>query len=77
MSWSGGTEIFDTVINEIYKHKEITYAIRKSIIIKLLDVLEGQDWDNVCESDYFNNSLVNLIVKEKHPNWYEEEEYED
>ena len=74
MGWSGGTEIFDAVVKEIYKHKTITPIIKKNIINKLLDVLEGQDWDNVCESDYFKDPLVNFIVKERHPDWYEEEE---
>lgn len=53
MGWGGGTEILDTVINSM-KSVDIDIDIQKVIVKQLLDVLEEQDYDNVCESKYYS-----------------------
>jgi len=69
MGWCGGTEIFDTVIDSMIDNK-----IESPELIKdLINVLEDHDWDNLCESDYYDYGPVNKIIKEIHPNWFEDE----
>ena len=66
MSWGGGTQIFDVVVNNLFKH-ELEPVIIKDIVINLLDVLESQDWDNVGESSYFDDPLIKFVLKERYP----------
>jgi hypothetical protein len=40
--------------------------IRKNIYIEMIKVLEGQDWDNICECDNTDPAFQNA-VKRLHP----------
>ena len=68
MGWSGGTEIFDTVVKDVLEEKS-----KEEIIKNLLDALTDLDWDNVDESYYFDHPIVFKVIKETFPHWFEEE----
>ena len=72
MGWGGGTEIFDTVADELTCGKyeeggdlwaidiepEITYQILSSLYIEL----SRQDWDNEYESRYWDHPVIGRIL---------------
>ena len=68
MGWSSGTEIFDTVVKDVLENKS-----KNEIIKNLLGVLTDADWDTINESKYFNDPIVLEVIKEKFPEWFDEE----
>lgn len=69
MGWCSATEIFDVVVGEI-----LHPGLDKEGIIKLLiETLENNDWDCHQDSVYYDNPIVQKILKELHPRWFEEE----
>ena len=69
MGWNGGTQIFDTVANELDylrnyvslpQHSEGDYF--KAVLVPLLCTLEDMDWDNHQESDYWEHPIVGAIL---------------
>lgn len=68
MGWSSGTEIFDTVANEIV---DISYnwtgepyheAIVTPLLTKLYEQLSYKDWDTECESEYWDDPVIGKIL---------------
>lgn len=67
MGWSGGTDIFDEVVAEL---QELSYRWTRTEnhedflvpLKELLLVLEDQDWDNKCESDYYDDPVIGKIL---------------
>ena len=70
MGWSGGTYIFDAVLDHVLADKEID---KKELITDLISVLADRDWDTEGESEYWDHPLVQEIFREKYPNWFEDE----
>ena len=60
MGWGGGTQIFDTVVEALRKAK-VTDKQFKTVIVNLNEVLGWQDWDNLCESDYYDDPQIKDI----------------
>lgn len=60
MGWCGGTKIFDKVI-EALREAKVTDEQFKTVIVDLNGVLEDQDWDNLCESDYYDDPQIKDI----------------
>ena len=65
MGWSGGTEIFDCVLNKMNSISQ-DYEIQHSALIilaeELVKVLEDQDWDNHSESNYWTHPVIGKIL---------------
>lgn len=69
MGWGGGTEIFDQVADDLI---EINYEwsgddkLEYSIVFKplknLYKVLSDKDWDNECESKYWDHPIIGRIL---------------
>jgi hypothetical protein len=68
MGWSGGTQVFDSVVESII---QFTYPedMKRKQIVSLLSTLEDLDWDNVGESAYYNHPLVKRAIEIVHPEW--------
>jgi len=67
MGWSGGTEIMDSIVYCL--EDEIKDAgIRENIYIEMIKVLEGQDWDTICECENTDPVFRNA-VKRLYPDW--------
>ncbi len=65
MGWCGGTEIFDEVVG--FALTAMPTATRhevRGLVKALIMVLEQHDADNLCESEYYDNSLVKQAFKE-------------
>lgn len=69
MGWSGGTRVFDTVV-EALREAKVTDKQFKTVIVDLNEVLECLDWDNLCESDYYED----LQIKDIFDLWEYEED---
>jgi hypothetical protein len=75
MGWGGGTEIFDQVADDIIdvswnwtresKHEDVVIPL----LTKLYWVLSDKDWDNECESKYWDDPVIGKILG----NTFEEE----
>lgn len=67
MGWGGGTEIFDTVVEEL---KDLSYRWTgdeyhedfMEPLKNLLVVLEEMDYDNACESSYYDHPVIGKIL---------------
>jgi hypothetical protein len=60
MGWGGGTQVFDTVV-EALRGAKVTEDQFKRVIVDLNEVLECLDWDNLCESDYYDDPQIKDI----------------
>lgn len=64
MGWSGGTEIFDRVARDLMYIYDSVYDTDipmyqvLNVLSNLKSVLEDQDWDNACESDYWVHPII-------------------
>ncbi len=69
MGWSGGTEIFDCVVDALDNSLDIVYcpqhtdeAYMNLVLKPLLRVLEDQDWDTQNESTYWTHPIIGKIL---------------
>ena len=72
MGWSGGTEIFDCVLNKmdsISQDYEIQHRVLIILAEELVKALDNQDWDNHSESAYWTHAIIGKILG----NTFEEE----
>lgn len=69
MGWNGGTEIFDTVVKDLFEG-----STKEETIINLLGVLENLDWDNMCESFYYTHpTMKRILASHQPPLWNDDE----
>lgn len=73
MGWSGGTQVFDQVVYDL-KANNISGNEFYNIVYGLLAELEDMDWDNVCESDWYEDKEVQAVIRKMHPSWFEDDE---
>ncbi len=73
MGWSGGTRVFDQVVYDL-KANNISGNEFYNIVWNLLAELEDMDWDNVCESDWYEDKEVQAVIRKMHPIWFEDDE---
>lgn len=62
MGWSGGTEVFDAVVEELKADKTIYTETIINVLERLEDVLSDLDWDCQCESEYWEDALIGRIL---------------
>lgn len=60
MGWYGGTQIFDTLV-EALREAKVTDKQFKTILVDVNEALECQDWDNLGESDYYDDPQIKDI----------------
>lgn len=74
MGWSGGTDIFDCVVEDLLEAQ--VGADFDYIVYNLYQQLCNQDWDNFCESKYYMNERVMkaLDMQDEYEEWLEEQE---
>lgn len=71
MGWSGGTEIFDSVADDlmhIYNHvydTDIPMYQVLNVLENLQVILEAQDWDTPEESRYWHHAEIGEILGNK------------
>ena len=68
MGWCSATRIFDAVAEALLTDGDID---KKRILETVIDALEDGDWDCQQDSSYWDNPLVQEIMKERHPGWFE------
>jgi hypothetical protein len=73
MGWCSGTDIFDAVAADVID-SELPEAAQERIIKTLINAMEDHDWDCQGDSDYYEHPLVQRVVKELHPDWFEDED---
>ncbi len=66
MGWCSGTKIFDAVLKELVKKKDIDPV---EVVRALSTAMEGRDWDCQQDSEYYEHPLV----KKARPDWFEDE----
>jgi len=65
MGWSGGTEIFDCVADElieVYSSCDIPMYKVMNILSALKCTLEDQDWDTLNESTYWTHPKIGDVL---------------
>lgn len=60
MGWGGGTQIFDTLV-EALREAKVSDKQFKTILVDVNEALECQDWDNLSESDYYDDPQIKDI----------------
>lgn len=71
MGWCSATTIFDTVCDGLLSDEP---QDKKKIITELISALEDGDWDCQQDSDFWDHPLIQEIMKELHPDWFEDDE---
>ena len=61
MGWSGGTRIFDAVAEELYDQSFILTSAQADILVVLGKALQEADWDNECESSFWEDNRFKKI----------------
>lgn len=69
MGWCSGTEIFDAVVPAILGDE----IDKKKTLAALICALEDLDWDCQGDSSYYGHPLVQEVMRELHPRWFEGE----
>jgi len=70
MGWCSATEIFDAVCDGILSDEDKS---KKEVLTTLIASLEDGDWDCQQDSEYWDNPLVQEIMRELHPSWFDED----
>lgn len=68
MGWCSGTEIFDTVCKGLLSEEPKN---TKELLRDLVVVMEDYDWDCQSDSDFWDHPLVQEVMRELHPTWFE------
>jgi hypothetical protein len=72
MGWCSGTEIFDVVCEGLLANGADEPKTTKEILKELMVTLEDKDWDCQGESSFYNHRLIQEIMRELHPTWFDE-----
>jgi hypothetical protein len=71
MGWCSGTRIFDAVCEGLLSDEPKS---KKELLTELIAALEADDWDCQQDSAFWDNPLVQEVMRELHPRWFEDEE---
>jgi hypothetical protein len=66
MGWSGGTELFDRVMNVLEATLSFNYDGVDDCAdqyAEVIDAFRDQDWDNLCESEYYDHPVIGPLLK--------------
>lgn len=70
MGWCSATRIFDSVAGVLL---DDGVKDTEEVLTQLIAVLEDGDWDCQTDSQYYEHPIVQEIMKDLHPRWFEEE----
>ena len=70
MGWCSATMIFDAVCSAVLEEGEID---KKEIIAIVANALEDGNWDCQSDSAYYEDPIVQAVMREMHPRWFEDE----
>ena len=70
MGWCSGTDIFDSVCQVLF---DPNVRNGKEIVKRLVEILEDHDWDCHQDSRYWDTPVVQEVMRELHPSWFEDE----
>jgi hypothetical protein len=71
MGWCSGTRVFDVVAEALLSEEPVD---KKAILKSIISQLEDMDWDCQQDSDYYEHPLVQEVMREMHPRWFEDED---
>jgi len=74
MGWCSGTEIFDTVCDNLIIDDKVN---KKELLKSLIQVMWEHDWDCETDSEYIDDELVRECFIELDPDWTEKLEEMD
>jgi hypothetical protein len=69
MGWSSGTAVFDRVMGAIIQvvtdadDSYDTFVDVDDVYNEIVDAFRDADWDNLCESEYYNHPIVGKYLK--------------
>lgn len=69
MGWGSGVYVFDAICAELLTDKPID---KRNAIKALINALEDGDWDTHQDSEYYDDPIVQDVLKDLHPHWFEE-----
>lgn len=69
MGWCSATEIFDDMCSALLDEEKPEV---EALLSRLITVLEDNDWDCQPDSAYYDHPIVQKLMREKHPRWFED-----
>lgn len=72
MGWCSATPIFDA-IGKYVLDSELPEEKQFGIMRVLADALEEEDWDCQQDSDYYDHPIIQRVMKELHPHWFDDD----
>ena len=70
MGWSGGGEIFDSIVSAVTEEVPEAKA-RQRIYEKIIPTFEMFDWDSQMECGA-DDEAYNAALKKLHPKWFDD-----
>ena len=72
MGWCSATVIFDSVCDSLLVDGD-KKPTPEETIRALAAALEDGDWDCQQDSAYYGHPVVQKVMRELHPNWFDDE----
>lgn len=72
MGWSSGTHLFDAVCGEVLVGRSKKIA-KTDVIAILVAAMEDSDWDTHQDSEYWDHPVVQEVMRELHPDWFDDD----
>jgi hypothetical protein len=72
MGWGSGVYVFDSICEGLLGEESLD---KKAILKKVINALEDWDLDTHQDSDYYDDPLVQEVLKELHPHWFDDDEF--
>ena len=69
MGWSSGTVIFDQIAEIVLSDEPLD---KRATLKAVIAALESEDWDCQNDSEYWEHPIVQSIMREMHPRWFED-----
>jgi hypothetical protein len=70
MGWCSATVIFDQIAKIVLSDQPID---KKAVLKTVIKALEDGDWDCQQDSDYWDDPIVQSVMRELHPRWFEDQ----
>jgi hypothetical protein len=71
MGWGSGVYVFDSICEVLLGDEPFD---KKKVLKKVIEALEHGDWDTHDDSAYIDDLLVQEVLKELHPHWFDGED---
>lgn len=73
MGWCSATMIFDNVCDSLLAEGD-KKPTPEETIRALAAALEHADWDCQMDSEYWSHPIVQKVMRELHPRWFDDDE---